>query len=363
MHLYKRNRIWWIEYVVDGVRYRQSTHTRKYAEAEQWMASIKTARKMPTFEEAVAVLKMLYRKPADGVIPLDAAWDRYVTLAKAIGKLNVQPKTLTDRCNYMRAFLDWLAHNAATIRTVEAVSGPVAAQYAQHLATQGLKSKTRQNNIGHLSTIWTILEKMSPDVRNPWKNLAPADTDHERISNFTPEQEESVLEAARVVGKDWLPICIIARHTGLRYGDIARLQWADIDLDSGVIRKTPHKTERYDIAVTLPIIEPVRNAIEGLARNGDYLFPLHAELYGKRGKAVQEMLSFREVLDKAGLKTGNYTFHSWRHTAATNLAAAGVAKDTRKLILGHTTDENADRYDHAEHLDEVRKAMEAAARV
>lgn len=361
MHLYKRYRTWWIEYIVDGVKHRQSTHTRNYNEAQQWMASIKTARKMPTFEEAVKVLKILYRQPDAGTLRLDAAWDKYVQLATAIGKLNVAAKTVTDRRNYFRSFLDWLSLNAATIRTVEAVSGAVAAQYAQHLAESGLKTKSRQNRIGHLSTIWNILEKVSSGVKNPWSNLAPADTDHQRILNFSAEQEEAILAAAKEIGKDWWPICIIARHTGLRYGDIATLKWDAVDLDKGVIHRIPRKTERYGIAVTLPIIAPVRAAIETLERRGDYLFPLHAGLYGKRGKNIQAILSFREVLDEAEIE-GNYTFHSWRHTAATNLAAAGVAKDTRKLILGHTTDENAERYDHAEHLKEVRAAMEKAAK-
>jgi hypothetical protein len=34
MHLYKRGKIWWIEYVVDGVRHRQSTNATKKADAQ-----------------------------------------------------------------------------------------------------------------------------------------------------------------------------------------------------------------------------------------------------------------------------------------------------------------------------------------
>ena len=59
--------MWWVEYQVDGVRYRQSTHTQKYNVAKAWASQIDTARKMPTFEEAVEVLKMFYRKPVEGL--------------------------------------------------------------------------------------------------------------------------------------------------------------------------------------------------------------------------------------------------------------------------------------------------------
>lgn len=361
MHLYKRGKIWWIEYVVDGERHRQSTGATKKADAQVWMDSIKTARNMPTFEQAVEVLRMLYKEPAKNALPLEAAWSAYESLAKAIGKLaGLSDKTLIDRRRRLAGLVTWIESNAATIRTVEAVSGQVAAKYAEYLATAGKTTKTRRNIIGDLSTIWTALEKRSDSIKNPWKDLSPADIDRKRILNFSPEQEKAILEAAKKVGKDWFPACVIARHTGLRYGDIARLTWDEVDLERGIIRRKPKKTERFGISVELPIIAPIREALKSLPRLGDYLFPLHADLYGKKGKNVQKVLSFREVLDAAEI-TGNYTFHSWRHTAATRLAEAGADVETRKRILGHTTDENAARYDHAAHAAEDRAALEAAA--
>jgi integrase len=361
MHLYKRGKIWWIEFVKDGVKYRQTTHTTKKAEATAWMNAIKTARKMPTFEQAVEVLRMLYKEPAQNTLPLEAAWSAYESLAGAIGKLaGLSDKTLIDRRRRLSGLVSWIERNAATIRTVEGVSGQIAAKYAEYLATMGKSTKTRRNIIGDLSTIWTALEKRSDGIKNPWKDLAPADIDRKRILNFSAEQERAVLAAAKKVGKDWFPACVIARHTGLRYGDVARLTWDEVDLERGIIRRKPKKTERFGISVELPIIAPIREALEALPRLGDFLFPLHAELYGKKGKNVQKALSFREVLDAAGI-SGNYTFHSWRHTAATRLAEAGADVETRKRILGHTTDENAARYDHAAHAAEDRAALEAAA--
>ena len=76
------------------------------------------------------------------------------------------------------------------------------------------------------------------------------------------------------------------------------------------------------------------------------------------------MLNFREVLVAAGIDPddGPYTFHSRRHTAAPRLAEAGAHIETRKKILGHTTDMNAERYDHSPHLNETRAAIEAASK-
>ena len=359
MTLYKRGKIWWVEYWVDKVRYRQSTHTTQYNVAKAWTSQIKVARKMPTFEEAVEVLKMFYKKPVDGLLPIESTWGVYLDLAKATGKTAIEPATLTRRENVIKRFLDWLTKNRATVRTIEGVTGPIAAAFASHLAEKGLKTKTRINVIADLNTVWKLLENASTGVRNPWPSLRPQDTDGECGKAFTPDDERRVLEAAQRVGKQWFEVSTIMRHTGIRYGDVARLKWSDISGD--VIRLTPNKTKRKKIAVAIPIITEVSDVIRDLPRTGDYLFPLHAELYGDRGRASRAILSFREVLTAAGLADAGYTVHSWRHTAATRLADAGADIETRKRVLGHREDATAERYDHAEHIDETRRALEAAA--
>ena len=359
MTIYKRRQTWWIEYQVDGKRYRQSTHTHKYPVAKAWATQIDTARKMPTFEEAVEVLKMFYKKPIDGVLPIESTWDVYLELAKATGKAAVGEYTMNRRKLALNRFLKWLKKERATIKTIEAVTGPVAAGFAMYLASLGLKTKTRINNIAELNTIWNILENASTGVRNPWTSLRPQNVDGTFGKPFTPADERRVLEAAKRVGKDWYPICIIMRHTGQRYGDVARLTWNEIDGD--VIRLIPHKTTRHNIAVTIPIIEPIREVLNTIPRTGDYLFPLHADLYGGSRGTSSRVIPFREVLAAAGLADAGYTVHSWRHTAATRLGEVGTDIETRKALLGHRVDTTAERYDHAEHLDAKRKALERAS--
>lgn len=358
MTLYRRRKVWWVEYQVNGVRHRQSTHTRKYSVAKAWTTQIDTARKMPTFEEAVTVLKMFYNKPIEGLLPIESTWDVYIDLAKATGKAAIGKYTLYRRELALKRFIDWLKKERATITTIEAVTGPVAAGFATYLNKLGLKSKSRINNIAELSTIWKMLEHASTGVRNPWTALRPQNIDGVIGKAFTIDDEKRVLDAAKRVGKDWYPICVIMRHTGQRYGDVARLTWNEIDGD--VIRLKPHKTTRHNITVTIPIIDPIRDVLKTIPKTGDYLFPLHAELYESRSVKKRE-LAFREVLDAAGLADSGYTVHSWRHTAATRLAESGSDIETRKALLGHRVDATAERYDHDEHLAAKRAALERAA--
>ena len=361
MTLYKRGRIWWVTYQVDGVRHQRSCKTASRKAAELWIQNIKTARKMPSFADAVEVLRTLYREPDEGGIALGHAWTQYTEIASATGKDAISPRTLRERRQYFDRFASWIAREAATVRTVEGVTGPIAAKFAAQLRANGLKAQTRRNIIGGLSTIWKMLGKVSARVANPWTDLSPRDTDGTVGKAFSPADEKKVLAAAESVGKDWLPVCILMRHTGLRYSDVARLKWSDINGD--VIRLTPSKTKRHNIQVAIPLTAVAREAVRKLDRRGDFLFPVHEDVWTNRSGPGYASLNFREVLRAAGLDGSGYTIHSWRHTAATRLAETGAPIETRKRILGHREDLTAERYDHAEHLAEVRAAMEAASGV
>ena len=63
---------------------------------------------------------------------------------------------------------------------------------------------------------------------------------------------------------------------------------------------------------------------------------------------------------KAGIADQGYTFHSWRHTFRTRLSEAKVSTELAKKLGGWTVDKTAERYDHAERIEELRAAVEAA---
>ena len=360
MRLYKRGNVWWVRFVSGGKEYRNTTRTGDRAVAVAFLKSLKVARQMPTFKDAVEVLRILFKEKPEGVVPLEAAWSVYERIASSLGRLAISERGKQRRANTLRNFVAWCKRDRPMVKTVEDVLPPVAAAYAEALAKSGRKSKTRGNVLGELGTIWRTLEKTSAEIHNPWGALAPKNTDSERGKAFTTEEVALVLNAARKVGKDWFAVCTIALHTGLRYGDVATLKWSQIDGET--LHVKPRKTERFGIVANLPIIAPVAAALAEMPKRGEYVFPLHAGWYGNRGRLSRDALSFREVLAAAGLDGRGFTFHSFRHTAATRLAGAGVSVETRKRILGHTEDATADRYDHAAHVAEVRAALEAAAK-
>ena len=167
MHLYKRGYTYWVEYEAGGKRYRQSCKTKRKDVAQAFISSIKTAAKMPTFEDAVDVLRKLYSKPNPGVVKLSAAWQTYIEVAHSVGRDKMSADTKRRREGCVKNLVKWLKKNRPLVETIEAVTQPVAAAYAASLA-DGRKTKTRANIIGELSSVWRILEKASTGVHNPW---------------------------------------------------------------------------------------------------------------------------------------------------------------------------------------------------
>lgn len=371
MYLYKRGKYWWYEVKKDGVRYRASCGTTRKDEAADFAERMGVVRRAGCREKALALVDIFFPPEKKPGLPISSAWESYTTVAKATGRLEVSAKGLAARRCIFENFSEWLGKNCPAVDHAEEVTGPIAAKYAAYLATKKsqktgktLSSKRRQNIIAELGTIWRTLEKISADIRSPWTGLTPTDVDGKRGEAFTREQERAIMAAAKRIGKGWLIACLVARHTGLRYGDIANLKWTEVDFKRNVIALEPRKTARHGIAVTVPMVSPLRAALLSergkSASAGVYVLPLHAQLYGNGSESAYKALNFKEVMDAAGVSGPGYTFHSWRHTMRSRLADAGADIQTAKLLLGHTSDAMSLHYDHAEHLDELRAAVTAA---
>jgi len=371
MYVWKKDNTYWCRFMRQGKMYYHNLHTSQKKEAVEFARKMKIVRKAPGREDALKLVDIFFPpENGGGRIPIKEAWTRYTEIQKSTGMDNLADRTMTHRRQVFNRLTNWLQTRPA-IEYVEQIDGPVAAGFAAWLAKQKnrkgetVTAKTRANVIAELSTIFTLLAKISPAIGNPWEGLIPRANDGGRTEAFTREQERAVFDAARLVGKGWPLACMIARHTGLRYGDVARLTWPQIDMEKRVISVTPNKTARHGVAVMLPITdalmgELMRAAKEATDKSG-FVLPLHAELYGNPSAHAYKQLNFREVLDAAEIGEG-WTFHSWRHTFRSRLADAGVDMETAKRLCGHTQDETSRHYDHAAHLEEYKRAIDAAAK-
>lgn len=382
MRLYKRYQTWWVEYRIDGRHVRKSTRLHDRAAAEAVLATMKLAKTKQSNAETIAgLLGSIYErveKPAG--TGLAAAWEIYRDTLTTAGLDKVAADTLRKRAGHLTAFQDWCKTDRPIVREIQGVDGPAAAAYAAYMSAKGLSAKTRQMHLADLSHIWKILAKSLPDLSNPWADLRPRNVESKRHPAFTPEEEKRVLDAARKRGDGWPLMCLIARHTGLRYGDVATLTWGNaadaikaeklengvVDVAANLIVVDPSKTARHGVRVVLPIerraLAPaLAEARKAARRNAVDLFPSHAKTYRTIGQAPKDS-RFGDILTAAGTDPSDgYSFHSWRHTFRTRLAEAGVSTELAMRLCGHTTAAMSAHYDHAAHLAELARAIEAAA--
>ena len=133
-------------------------------------------------------------------------------------------------------------------------------------------------------------------------------------------------------------ICAVAGDTGMRYSELERLQWRDLDMQRHTItiRKTKSKEPRV-----IPMTERVHRIVR----------ELRIEMDQERVKrtAVFEMSQCRKPLIHAAEKIGrkHFHFHQLRHTFATRLLDKGVPIEQVQYLMGHKTIAMTLRYDHA----------------
>jgi integrase len=169
---------------------------------------------------------------------------------------------------------------------------------------------------------------------------------------------------------EWRGLILFGLYVGQRLGDLARLTWRAIDLESGEIAFTARKTGRR---IVLPLAQPLIDYLGVLPANDDpsaHIFP-HAAAH-KRTNSLSNQ--FREIMVDAGLveprkhektkqgrsqtrEPSELSFHSLRHSAVTMLKAAGVSDFIAREIVGHESAAVSRQYTHLS-TDDKRAAMQ-----
>ncbi len=154
----------------------------------------------------------------------------------------------------------------------------------------------------------------------------------------TPERPVATVEQVYRLADEMPPrfraLVIVAALSGLRWGELAALRRADVDLAEGVIRVAAAVA-----ALRLHLLQLVDADQDALVFVGDQGGLLRT---GNFRRAVK----WAETVRKAGLPVG-FHFHDLRHTGNNLAAAAGAS--TRELMhrMGHASMRAALIYQHA----------------
>jgi integrase len=134
----------------------------------------------------------------------------------------------------------------------------------------------------------------------------------------------------------------------LRFGEIAKLTWADVDMDNEIIKVKDAKGDDRHAYIT----KPVKEALERLNKINTYkpnslIFTTKQKERQKQvsntyGKTVDD-LKFNDEISDSRQKV---CFHTLRHTFASWIAIQGTFLYEIKELMGHKSIEMTERYAH-----------------
>ena len=171
--------------------------------------------------------------------------------------------------------------------------------------------------------------------------------EHPRVNNLktedlSPEQLSDLLSA---INEDYdiqaANLMKMALCTGMRRGELFKLQWQHIDFDRGFIHIVNPKGGKDQ---TIPLNQAARDILENHPRdnNSAFVFP---------GRGGGQRVEMRRPIDRirkaAGLPKDFRPLHGLRHTFASMLASSGdVDLYTLQKLLTHKTAAMTQRYAH-----------------
>jgi integrase len=186
-------------------------------------------------------------------------------------------------------------------------------------------------------------------LRNPFEQgeplIKPGDEKpRERI--LTREEEERILALCNGEWEHLRAIIICALDTGMRRGEMFKLEWSDVDLESGLITVEAFNTKtmrQREVALTDRLAAELRRMSK--YANGGLVF----------GIKTSVKTTFNKARKKAGLP--DLRFHDLRHTNATRLVGASMPLSEVGRMLGHTQPSTTYRYVNA-NVDTAKRAAE-----
>jgi integrase len=161
-----------------------------------------------------------------------------------------------------------------------------------------------------------------------------------KTEDLTEQEMTSLLSA---IAADKHPqagnVMLMALYTGMRRGEIFRLEWKHIDFEKSFITLVDPKGGEDQ---KIPLNDAARDLFKSIKKTSEYVFP------GRKGKQRTDIHKHaNSIRDAAGLPKSFRALHGLRHVFASGLASSGqVDLFTIQQLLTHKDPKMTQRYAH-----------------
>jgi len=335
MGLYRRGRIFWMNFSYHGKQYRQSTETEDKRIARRILDKVKGE---------IAEGKWCEKLPGEDRT-FKEMMEKYMT------EYSIPQKASAERDQSSLTHLSpFFGHLTLLEITPKLVSQYKASRRSEKASpcTINRELALAKHAFSHAIKEWEWLNE------NPVKSVSMEKEPASRDRWLTYLEEEKLLG----LSPEWLKeILVFALETGCRRGEIFSLQWRDVNLFQKVITIFGKKTgERRGIPLTERAFELLqakgKTSIQARSING--LVFTHPT--GQKVNINTFRGAFARAIEKAGIE--DFRFHDLRHTFASRLAQAGIDPYTSQRLMGHKNFATTQRYAH-HYSESLRNGIEA----
>lgn len=176
----------------------------------------------------------------------------------------------------------------------------------------------------------------------------------EKHKYYTKEEIDDLLSKLKEIGKEDIATFVeLLFYSGLRVSEALGLKWQDIDFEKGkiyVCRQAQTNGKTFEIIAPktssgnreIPLFFALESIFAKISNNNtEYIF------------LQNKGFNYNNILNTIKKVNSQFTFHSCRHTFATNCYKLGVSAKTTQLWLGHSNYATTSNiYIHAQGINE-----------
>jgi integrase len=317
-HVYKRGNIWWIKFYSKGKLYRKSSKSTKKSDAQKLLSR-------HLGEVATGTFKGFHEE----TISMREVFDDFEVDCRRRKLRSLD--TVVYHMKPIRSWFEAMNGDQITERDID--------RYIKHRLSLDRSTTTVNRELQYLGQSLRLARRKK--LLNDIPHIEKFREDNARQGFFDKEDFERLVSFLPDDLKDFVRF---AYYSGWRKGEIAQLEWRDIEGDVVRLRPTISKTKDGRVLV---LVGELAEIIERRRAARLDLIPLvfHRVVHGKAGSPIRRFYrSWKSACQQAGIPTDR-VFHDFRRSAVRNMTRAGVPRQTAKQISGHKTDSIFNRYD------------------
>jgi site-specific recombinase XerD len=219
-----------------------------------------------------------------------------------------------------------------------------------------IKPKTINNLLGTIKKMLNDAVRWGFLQHNPALAIRPMKVHQTEVTIFTADEVAALLAHTQEFFPEEYRLIVFALNTGCRLGECIGLQWSKVDIQQG--RATIDRI--YDGSLRQIVMRTKGKKFRQVSLNESICKELREmTLEGRKTESTQvfhridyEYLShekFKRIMKSAGLDLAlarRATFHSLRHTFASEFMRTGGNLYDLQHILGHSTITQTEKYAH-----------------